>query len=603
MTLPRRWSALAFVVGAVLVLFAAYGQVLTRGPYGINDDYQYLYRTHAGSFDPGHNELMGMGRPLMAWGVQMAYGLCGGSVARLVWLRAVALVAVGAFAFLLFRVLADLRYGRGVALTVAALAALTPACGVYAAWAAAMFAPWALCCALGGGWLLVRRRGWRGDLTAAGLIVLACANWQAAAPLATFPILADAWRRTGEHHEPPASMNVAPWWRPWLVAGLAVAAYGVFCVLTARFGTVSAAGSGRLSLEVKPSAKAHFFVVLLRNGVTSWARFQSDPWQWTVGAVTTAACLLALPAWRGGRWWINGTLRRTGLAVAMIILGATPLLAVRENNEGFRTLTCLSIAVIFLAALGARRALAPAPRAARVLVAGLVTVTSVFAARYHVWHGLIAPSLHEYVGVREEVRGQFPDEVPSRVVYLVPPYASPLSGRMTAAGEYGLTSSAFWWVTQPFLRLLFADARPGRTVPADFQVAYREADNPGVPVVQSLPSVLSDPGEWRDDPRWGRVRAFRDGWLYSPWFGYFNVRWFPYIEHHLLGGLLFASRDSDGRDLWFYHEGTGYFRTGEGEYPRLFLAATGHLVTPSNDLPPQVRLSDDTTHEVLPYPP
>ena len=599
MSWTRRWSALAFAIGAAVVLFAAYGHVLTRGPFGINDDYQFLYRTQSGGFDPWHNELMGMGRPINSWGVQLAYAPCAGRVARLVWLRAATVVGVGVFAWMLFRVLAGLRYGRGFAATVAALVVLTPACGVYAAYASGVFVPLALCCALGGGSLLVGpRRGWRREVAAGVLIVLACANWQAAVPLAMFPALVDAWARTGERRGP-----FIQWWRPWLVGALAVACYGALCVGIARFGAVSPGGVARLAVANDPAAKARFLITLLRSGVTSWARLQVGPWEQAVGFVTTAACLLALPVRRDGRWRPAATAARAGLAVLMVLVSVAPLLAAREDNGAFRSLICLYATVGFLGVLGVRRLLSAAPGWTRATAATLAVAASVGAARYHVWHGLVEPNLREYVGVRDEARRLFADDLPPRFVYLVPPYTPLAAGQMTTSWEFGLTSSTFWWVTRPFLLVLLADALPGRPVPADEQISFREAGNPGVPVLQSLPALLREPNEWRDDPRWGRVRAFRGGWLYSPWFGYFNVGSFPYVQHHVLGGLFFTSKESDGRDLWFYHEGVGQFRTGAGEYPHLFLAATGHWATPSDNPPLQVHLTDDATHESLTYPP
>ena len=235
-----RGVPLLFTLGTVVLLFAAYGPVLTRGPFGVNDDYQYLYRTHAGTFDPGHNELMGMGRPVLAWGDGVAYGLCAGKVARLVWLRTLSLVGVGVFAWGLFRVLAGLGYGRGFAATVAALVALTPASGVFAGFAAAMFAPWALAGALAAGSLLVTARGnWRRELAAGVLIVAVCATWQAAAPMVVFPVLFDAWQ---------SDERSASWWRPWLAAGLAVGVYGALCMGIARSGAESAYGVERLAV-------------------------------------------------------------------------------------------------------------------------------------------------------------------------------------------------------------------------------------------------------------------------------------------------------------------------------------------------------------------
>ena len=600
----RRWPVrVLWIVGAAAVLFAAYGHVLTRGPFGINDDYQFLYRTQAGHFDPWHNELMGMGRPLNAWGVQLAYGPCAGQVARLVWLRAVSLAGIGAFGWMTFLVLARLRYGRGVAATVGVLAALTPACGIYAAYASGVFVPVALCCALGAGWLLVGGPpDWRRDLAAGGLIVLACANWQAAAPLAMFPVLADAWARTGARRE-PLPPDTAPWWRPWLVAGLAVGGYGALCVLIARSGAVSPGGVARLAVANDPGAKARFLLAILRTGVTSWARLQVGPWEQVVGVGTTVACLLAVPVWHGGRWRPMATAGRAVLAAFMVLLSVAPLLAAREDNGAFRSLVCLYVTLIFLGVLGVRRLLVRAPDWTRAVLAVASMAATVGAARYHVWHGLVEPSVREYVGLRDEVRRQFPGGMPARLVYLVPPYTPPAAGRLTPSWEYGLTSSTFWWVTRPFLQVLFANALPDKPLPPDPQISFREAGNTGVPVLQSLPALLREPGEWRDDPRWGHVRAFRGGWLYSPWFGYLNVGSFPAVRHHLLGDLLYNGQESDGRDLWFYHAGVGSFVTSKAVYPHLFLGERKRWAALSDDPPLQVHLSDDATHETLPYPP
>ena len=586
-----RWAWLALAAGGASLLLFAYGSVLTRGPFGINDDYQYLYRVHAGTFDPARNEQTGMGRPVASWGFEAAYTFCDGEVARLVWLRAFALAGVGLFAWTLYGTLRALRYGRSFAGTVAALVALSPATGVYVAWTAGMFSPYALTAALLAGRLLAGPADWRRDVAGGLLLVAACLVWQAAASLALFPTLADAWQT-------PAAARKKPWWRPWLVCGVAAAAYVSVCWLTYRLGSVSAANTERLTLATDLPSKICLLGSLLRSGVTSWARLQPGFREWTVGALSVGLCLCAF-AERVDRRIL---FRRVGLATTLLLLSVLPLLAARENNAAFRSLPVLYLVVAFLGVGGLGRLLRGRPAWVRAGVPLAWVAASAGAARYHVWHGLVEPNVREYVGLRAQVRAQFPAGPPERLVYLVPPPTLLAAGRLTPAWEYGLVSSSFWWVTRPFLLLLFDETSPGHPAPADLTILYREARHPGVPVLDPLPALLREPGTWRDDPRWGRVRSFSRGWTYSPWFGYFNVREFPVVQHHVLGPLICTSQAADARDLWFYHEGLGQFFTNAEAFPYLFVSSSNRWMVLSDDHPARVALDDPATGAQVPYP-
>lgn len=595
-----RWQWLALLTGGALLLFLAYGPALTRGPFGINDDYQYLHRVRHGTFDPAHNEQTGMGRPVAAWGLNAAYALCGGSVARLVWLRGVSLAGIVLFTWTLARTLTTLGYSRGFAATVAALVALSPASGVYAAWAASLLSPYALTGALLAGRLLVNAVGPAPRLAAALLLVGVCGTWQAAAPLALFPTLAAGWRRTGQ----PLSLRPADgrrWWQPWLVCGGAVLFYAVACWLVVRLGWVHAAGADRLTLATDLPAKVRLLGDLLRSGATSWARLQPGFWEWAVGLLTVAACLGALVHQEDGRVQGPATRRRTGLALAMIFLSVSPLLAAREHNAAFRALPILYLTVAFLGVHGLQRLLRGCPTWVRVGVPLALVAASAGAARYHVWHGLVAPNLREYAGLRDQVRRQFPAGPPARLVYLVPPPTVLAAGRLTPSWEYGLVSSPFWWVTRPFLLGLFEESAPTGSAPLDLKISYREAGNPGVPVLDPLPVLLREPGVWREDPRWGRVRTFRGGWLYSAWLGYFNVTEFPILQHHLLGPLLFTSRpERDGDALWFHHRELGGFHTSAQAFPNLFLSRLNGWVFLSDDPGAHAHLYEYATERWLP---
>ena len=81
--------------------------------------------------------------------------------------------------------------------------------------------------------------------------------------------------------------------------------------------------------------------------------------------------------------------------------------------------------------------------------------------------------------------------------------------------------------------------------------------------------MLNEAGTWRSDARWGRVQEFSRGWMYSPWFGYLNVREFPVVQHHIMGPLLYNGSQPD--DFWFYKEGLGTFTTSTGSFPSLYV--------------------------------
>ena len=190
-------------------------------------------------------------------------------------------------------------------------------------------------------------------------------------------------------------------------------------------------------------------VNLLHSGVTSWARLQPGVWEWTVGLLSTVACLCALVQREGRRISRAETLRRVGIAAAMLLLSVLPLLAARENNAAYRSLPVLYLVVAFLGVDGLTRLTRARPAWIRVGTPLVLVAASAGAARYHVWHGLVSPNLREYVGLRDQVRAQFPAGSPGRLVYLLPPPTLLAAGWLTPSWEYGLVSSSFWWVTRP----------------------------------------------------------------------------------------------------------------------------------------------------------
>ena len=223
-------SLVAVGLSVTALVLLAYASALHGGPFGVNDDYQYLQRVYTGTFDPAHNEQTGMGRPAAAWMLEAAYLLCAGSVGNLVYLRLAGVAGVALLAVALYRTLRRSGQGERAALAVAAAVAFSPASGVYAAWAAAFLSPYALIlCLLAGSLLQGRAAGpARRRLRAAGaagLILLACTLWQAAAPLALLAGFAEAWRRSERGEPLRAAIRSSRLPSAWMIVGATVLVY------------------------------------------------------------------------------------------------------------------------------------------------------------------------------------------------------------------------------------------------------------------------------------------------------------------------------------------------------------------------------------------
>ena len=254
----------------------------------------------------------------------------------------------------------------------------------------------------------------------------------------------------------------------------------------------------------------------------------------------------------------------------MLLASVSPLLAASENNAAFRSLPVLYATVAFLAVEGAVRwgRHVPAWRGTAAC-GGLVLVMGANAA-YHVRAGIVQPNAREYRAVSRLGRRQF-RTLPPRLVYLLPPPVLLAPATMQPSWEYGLVSSPFSWVTKPFLLLVFHDlGMCARPEPACLEVVFREKGHADLPVLNPMAAMLDEAGTWREDARWGRVQAFSRGWMYSPWFGYLNVKDFPIIQHHILGPLLYIGSGSG--DLWLYKEGLGKFFTSAVAFPSLYVS-------------------------------
>ncbi len=387
-----------------LAVFLVYAGVLVGGPFGYNDDYQYLQRVYVGTFDPAHNEQVGMGRPVASWMIEAAYGLCSGSVRHLVYLRLVTLAGIAWLTLTLYRILRRSGQSAAAAGAVAAGLAFSPACGVYAAWAAAFLSPYALTfCLLAGSWLEAQSADPAGHgrrrAEAALLLLLSCCLWQAAAPMVLLPGFAERWRRIREGATWRDALRPGETLSTAAVVGATLAVYFFGQKSAVWLGWVHGPGVDRTALATDLHAKILLLGDLLRSGLGSWARLHSLAWELPTAGLTLAAIVAGIitPHARGGRAWPAGA--KASLAAGMLLASIAPLLVVSENNAAYRSLPVLYAAVAFLAAEGAVAWWPWTSPQAGKLAGGSLALLLAACSAYHVHAGIVAPNVREYRAV------------------------------------------------------------------------------------------------------------------------------------------------------------------------------------------------------------
>ena len=462
-----------------------------------------------------------------------------------------------------------------LALAVALCVAFSPACGVYAAWAAAFLSPYALLLCLLAGSLLEppavhkARRWWRW-LVASLLILLSCCLWQAAAPMALLVGFVSMWRRVKEGESLPAAVRSSGVLSSWGIVGATIVLYLLGEHLAMRFAGGNPSGQSRMTLATDAHAKLLLLRDLMRSGLGSWARLHSLAWEWPVADLTLLAIVAAIidrsPAKERMGRQVGA---RAVLVIVMLLVSVAPLLVVNENNAAYRSLPVLYAAVAFLAVEGIAGCWPEGlPWLETAAGGGLILLLGVSAA-YNVQAGIVAPNAREYRAVSQLVVRQF-RKMPPRLVYLLPPHVLLAPETMKTSWEYGVVSSPFWWVTKPFLLLVFHDQ--GMCPKPSFdrlEIVFREAGHADLPVLNPMGAMLNESGTWREDARWGKMLAFSNGWIYSPWFGYVEIKWFPFVQHHIMGPMWYVGSKPD--DLWFNKEGLGVFMTSPASFPSLYV--------------------------------
>ena len=602
---PRRRTAIVcWSLVAVAVILLAYLPVLTHD-YGFMDDYRLLLAVVTGHADSFVRTAALEARPLSGEAQVLLYGMSQ-SIDGLARARAVSLGGIILFCLSLAILFRRSGFTPRLALTAALLLCLTPAVGVWAAWAGLAFSGYAASLALFSGALI--RRGLDAPGTTgrtarilAGFFLLQPV-FLSYAPLAAFALLAFlAPLLACRHDTRPLSRNLI---RSLCVYAGAAAAYFVVCRLTIALFPATGQPSPRLALGAASAVKVKCLASVLWSGLTGWSYLHSAGLQVGVAGITCAAGLLACaaparPAWR----------LRPPLAAALgmsVLFSLLPLLVMREADFSFRKQPALPAIVIVTAIAGLGHfldGLRHAPRARRILetaVCGTLVVGTAVWSHHEVYRGIVSRNAREVALARTQIRPC--PASPHHTIRVVQP--EPAWLRTDVVGEYGVVSTPMLWAITPMLQLLVAETHgEGRVggVPGVEGVPLDLVTAPGhrrdVPTVDLFELFQSQRARRVEHPYWGAIRSLPGGWCTSDWFGDFDLRDFPWIRHATLGRLYCAGKGSGSGDFWFRDRHLGWIWTSPDIFPECYVQGRQSWISVSLSFWPEHCFYDYTDKE------
>lgn len=558
MGLPCRHAAVS--AGLVLV---AYGPVLVSD-YGYNDDYHMILRANQGGIDTWMNEYTESGRPFLGVLLKAAYSAID-TIHDLRWGRCISLLGIVAFSGVFFILIRAEGGSRFVRVLVPLLTILSPGFAVYAVWFVCVPYAYVGTLALLAGALIwhgiginsaLGRIGWCGM----GMTLL-IAVYATYPPLAAFAVLAIFVRAWNELDRKTST-------RPFLYSvGVTLASAGCYFVAYKVMAFLLGLGgqAARSQITTNIGAKAAFiFGQIFRSGFAFWGQFYGNWTQWVTIVLTLSLVTTALIRKMGNRYRVS---RNRMLAVLLILpLSILPMIILKEQHPGFRTQIVLHATILFLAITGIDRWISRLGGSARLWGRTLLSFVgcALFAGAAHqqIVRGLVKPNTTEIECLRKEIAERF-NSFPERVVFLAPAGGTRASDNI---GEFnGGGSSHMRWVSPALLHLLFLEKFPAEA--GILTVFAAQPQNEDLDVINGFALIHQDPGLLEEDPYWGTMRHFSNGWASVEWLGYFDNRQFPQICHPELGWMFCAPKESNG--FSFYHRRLGWLWTSPESFPNL----------------------------------
>lgn len=546
-----------------IILFSIFGSTLFN-TYGYNDDYHFIIRANHGKLLPFHNEIWEDGRPLMSLLFSGAFRLIS-SVEQLAWLRFICLLMVIATVGTLDKILREGKFSNYFSKWAALGICLTPPFGVLVAWAggglhnllANLAALWAAI------WFQQATNSkafaFRWEWIPVLLLLLSSFFlYQISGAFFLLGLTLFNWHRAID------SQQV----KRFLVANILYFLCGIFYYAVVRFWLVSI--EGRLGLEHQIWNRLQFIVdEVLQPSLLGWLNFLptfSHLWLIFPLIVLVAAGLSRNLTGNENLQLKFASIGARILWISTIIAAAAgPLMLAKYIYPVFRSQVAIHSLCILLLLLGWDRIFKGSRIAMTTAIIALALPTT-----WHVWTGIVQPNTFEYGKVSEAMKAKTED-IPSQIVYRLPPHTLGTNPQYHNILEYRQLSSQHKQVTRGFLQCILRDLY----VTKDMSIQEKRINSERVDQIKvfthptnenreaveidGFQLVMGPPVKQINHHFWGKLSVFANGWVSSEWFGNFDIRNEPAVYHHDFAWIIMQGKDdAGGLYLHFDHIGNVY---------------------------------------------
>ena len=556
-----------FFALACLILLGA-GTVFSD--YGYYDDYWQLFDYTHGNFKFPTSQMHQTGRPVQDLISRPLFTSLAG-VEGLRWIRLLNILISAAFGASCLFLLRRITGFRMEAIPLALLLILTPAFGVYIGFACMVHAGFSLLVSVWSGYLCYARwqrrdtsTGWRRLTIVTGFlgILIAEASYQPTASAFLLPFILCVLKNPSQR----ASNILAVKGVALFMAGMV----GYFAYYKASLQLWVGDGwqteRANVGLGMIEQA-AHVMTSILPQIASIWEIFRTArPLSGTgifldhlmnpmvsIGLLTFVCYTIVRPVateWKSSHAWLTSALLAGFFGLIFVPIVATP-----ERTFNMRLFAVIYIAIFAYAYFGVAAIFRSLSREfVRLLSRILLVLATVYATDqlwFNVRYYIVEPSQIEFASLKASVEERF-DSYPLAMLYVSPEEGARNSDySRTRVGDYGHRFATLEWGPTNAIRLILNTHLTGNIrhlpskdvgilmissaghVPSGWATTIN-----GVELFQNGLSPRRSPEELaEEDPLWGRIIRYPNGWFFSPMLGYLNSYYSPWIQHLQLGTL------------------------------------------------------------------
>lgn len=463
-------KVIQFTVIAIATLCISYIAVLTHS-YGLSDDYRHLYRAVSNDNHFPENIIV-QGRPLYAFLLDVTFSEIG-TINKLSIARAISLLGIIGCGIMLYLAYQRRNNHHLTSSCLALITVLTPAFGVYAAWAATFHAPYAaLLAMISACMLLSDKRRVLLAVVSTLLLVAALQLYQPAAMMFWVYCAIILW----------GSGTINPSGQKKLIKAVIVfcAASVIFYIthkLTVAYflqqDEFFKQAAGRSSLATDPWHKLQWFIkepLMAAMNVIYITEHR--------GRMVALAALLVIGAImheiKAPKESVTKRMIYWGIMLGLAIGSFLPNMIIKLDIEVFRTLPALYAMVIFLSYIALKEVTQNNKWIINTTVI-ICFISAITVSRQQVGQYIVSPSVKEYQALKNELTLQAEKLETLSTIYVLLP-----NNQITVEKgvyEYGESANiAMPWVTKGMVWLVARETL-GRKVSEALQVQRIAAPN------------------------------------------------------------------------------------------------------------------------------